>query len=45
MIDVDDDFEDQDEDMGGDYNAEQYFDNGDDADEGDGDGGGGGDDY
>lgn len=36
--DVDDDFEDDDSDMGGDYDAEKYFDDGD-NDEGDADGG------
>ena len=45
---VDDNFEDDEEDLGDDYNAEQYFDDGgedggDDYDGGDGDGGGGGD--
>ena len=45
---VDDNFEDDEEDLGDDYNAEQYFDDGgedggDDYDGGDGGGGGGGD--
>ena len=40
----DDDFSEDDDEMGGDYNAEQYFDAGDDEGDGDGfaDGGGGG---
>lgn len=42
-VEVDSEFED--EEMGGDYDGEQYFDNGEDADEGDGYDGGGGDDY
>lgn len=42
---ADDNFTDDEDDMGGDYNAEQYFDGGDDelGDDGLGDGGGGGD--
>lgn len=41
---LDDDYEGAEGEMGGDYDAEQYFDNGEDEDDGD-DGGGGGDDY